>query len=93
MWYCEKQTESSSLKIGGLVAKALHVWCYYTYVHSCKQLTETFGSKRPAPKYLSTVVYCSTRETPNTNTTGHRRTYHHSQPFALSMFTSFHDLA
>ena len=39
-----------------------------TYVHSCKQLTETFGSKRPAPKYLSTVVYCSTSETPSTNT-------------------------
>ena len=28
----------------------------------CKQLTKTFGSKRSAVKYLSTVVYCSTSE-------------------------------
>ena len=37
-------------------------------VDSCKQLTNNFGSKRPALKYLSTVVYCSTSEVPALNT-------------------------
>ena len=31
-------------------------------VDRCKQLTNNFGSKRPALKYLSTVVYCLTSE-------------------------------
>ena len=37
--------------------------CYMICVmSSCKHLTKTFGSKRPAIEYLSTVVYCSSSD-------------------------------
>ena len=56
---------------GGLLTKGEGLECSYRCVcvfecsgSSCKQLTKTFGSKCPALKYSSTVVYCSTSETP-----------------------------
>ena len=36
--------------------------CVDTGISLVKQLTNTLGSKCPALKYLSTVVYCSTSE-------------------------------
>ena len=38
--------------------------CVDTAISLVKQLTNTLGSKRPALKYLSTIVYCSTSEVP-----------------------------
>ena len=43
--------------------------------HSCKQLTKTFGSKGPAVECLSTVVHCSSSETPLSDSMYRLRVY------------------